>query len=190
MTMTRLLVAALLSALTLGQANAATAPASAPVAASASPAKAKPAARPTAAAASAAAKAAIPFPQALVLIRSTLTSLDQADQTGSYMVMSALGNADFRSANPAEKLATQFAAMRGYNISAILVTEPKFTQLPTIDGKGVLSMAGFYALDPYVLSFRLAYAPESNQWRLAGLAVSLDEVKAAPPGTPVAPKKP
>jgi hypothetical protein len=184
--MTRLLMAALVSALAAGQASAATAPASAPGAASAAQAKA----RPTAAPRPAAAKAAIPFPQALVLIRSTLTSLDQADQTGSYMVMSALGNADFRSANPAEKLATQFAAMRGYNISAILVTEPKFTQLPTIDGKGVLSMAGFYALDPYVLSFRLAYAPESNQWRLAGLAVSLDEVKAAPPGTPVAPKKP
>jgi hypothetical protein len=187
--MTRLLMAALVSALAAGPAGAATAPASAPGAASAAPAKARPTAAPRPAAA-AAAKAAIPFPQALVLIRSTLTSLDQADQTGSYMVMSALGNADFRSANPAEKLATQFAAMRGYNISAILVTEPKFTQLPTVDAKGVLSMAGFYALDPYVLSFRLAYAPESNQWRLAGLAVSLDEVKAAPPGTPAAPKKP
>jgi hypothetical protein len=180
--MTRLLIAALVSALAAGQANAATAPAPAPGPASAAPAKAKPAA--------AAVKAAIPFPQALVLIRSTLTSLDQADQTGSYMVMSALGNADFRSANTAEKLAKQFAAMRGYNISAILVTEPKFTQLPTVDAKGFLSMAGFYALDPYVLSFWLAYAPESTQWRLAGLAVSLDEVKPAGPAAPAAPKKP
>ena len=59
--------------------------------------------------ATAAAQPALPFPQAMILIRSALTALQQADETNDYSVLNALGSTSFRTANPPARLAQTFA---------------------------------------------------------------------------------
>jgi hypothetical protein len=123
------------------------------------------------------AQAALPFPQALILIRSDLVALQQANDTGIYATLAALGTQRFQADNPPAKLAQTFAPLRSYNLSSVLVLEPKFTQLPTLHPDHSMAMAGFFTSDGYVISFELAYAPENGRWRLAAINV---RIRSAP----------
>ncbi|MDH7975258.1 hypothetical protein QH494_23990 [Sphingomonas sp. AR_OL41] len=133
------------------------------------------AARPSAptAPAQAAAQPALPFPQALILIRASLTALEQANETGIYATLGALGTQRFQADNPPQKLAMTFAPLRDYNISSVLVLEPKFTQLPQLRPDSSMAMAGFFVSDGYRINFQLAYAAEKGRWRLAAINVGI-----------------
>lgn len=128
----------------------------------------------------AATQPALPFPQAMILIRSALTALQQANETNSYVVLNALGSTGFRTANPPARLAQTFASLRQYNLASILVLEPQFTQLPQIDAQGQLTMEGFFLADGYRIAFRLIYVPENSRWRLFGLSAGVTPVTPAP----------
>ena len=136
------------------------------------------AAQPTAPAAQPA-QPVLPYPQALILIRSALSSLQDADDTGDYDVLYGLGNQAFRAANPPQKLATTFAGVRAYNLKSVLVLEPQFTQLPQLDQNGMMTMSGFFVSDSYRINFSLVFAPENNQWRLFGLSAGVQPTQAA-----------
>lgn len=133
--------------------------------------------------AQAAAKPVIGYAQALILIRSSLVALQQADETGDYSVLYGLGSAGFRQINPPEKLSQTFAGMRRYNIGAVLVLEPQFSQAPQLDANGMLAMAGVFSVEGFHINFRLIYAPEDGHWRLFGISVRVQ----VPPGTQAAP---
>jgi hypothetical protein len=148
----------------------------------AAPAKA-PAPAPAKAAALTEPAAALPYPAALVLVRSALIAVQQANETGDYSVLSALGGREFNASNPPEKLAQSLAPLRNYNLASVLITEPRFTQPPMLDAKGLMTMEGFFLSEGYRISFRLAYGPQSGRWRLAGLAAGV-----APITPPAAPK--
>jgi hypothetical protein len=116
---------------------------------------------------------ALPFPQALILIRSDLVALQQANETGIYATLSALGTQRFQADNPPAKLAQTFAPLRNYNLNSVLVLEPKFTQLPQLRPDHSMAMAGFFASDGYRITFQLAYAAENGRWRLAAINVGI-----------------
>ena len=128
----------------------------------------------------------LPFPQAMILIRSSLLALQQADETGDYDVLYGLGAKSFQQANPPQKLSQTFAAMRPYNINSVLVLEPEFTQVPVLDKDGLLIMAGYFNGDGYRINFQLAYQPENDHWKLFGISAGVQPV---PPAAPAAPAK-
>ncbi len=121
----------------------------------------------------------LPFPQAMILIRSSLSALQQADETGDYNVLYALGAKGFQQANPPQKLGQTFAALRAYNINSVLVLEPQFTQVPVLDKDGLLVMAGYFVSEGYHINFQLAYQAEGDHWKLFGISAGLQPAPAA-----------
>src|ERR1017187_4037804 len=85
----------------------------------------------------------------LILIRSTLLALDQANKTGNYTVLRDLGAPGFQ-ANSDARLAEIFAAQRRdkLDLSGIAVLDPQLTLLPEIDANGMMRMAGFFPSVP------------------------------------------
>ena len=120
--------------------------------------------------------APITYPQALILIRSTLAALQHADETGNYATLQALGNQSFRASNSAEKLAQAFAPLRPYNVISVLILEPKFTLLPVLRGSNLV-MAGFFANEGYHINFQLAYGAEGGRWHLSQINVGIQSAK-------------
>jgi hypothetical protein len=121
----------------------------------------------------------------LILVRSTLLALDQANKTGNYTVLRDLGAPDFQN-NSAARLAEIFAQQRRDNIdlSGVAVIDPQLTLLPQIEPNGMMRMAGFFPSVPTQVNFELAYAPVGGRWRLFALAVSFGQAAPAAPQPP------
>jgi hypothetical protein len=124
----------------------------------------------------------------LILIRSTILALDQANKTGNYTVLRDLGAPGFQ-ANNAARLAEIFASQRRDNLdlSGVAVIDPQLTILPQIEANGMMRMAGFFPSVPQQVNFEMLFAPVGGQWRLFGLSVNIGQsgpVAPQPPGTP------
>ncbi|WP_035684139.1 hypothetical protein [Bradyrhizobium sp. Cp5.3] len=121
----------------------------------------------------------------LIMIRSSLLALDQANKTGNYTVLRDLGAPGFQ-VNTAAKLAEIFAKQRNDNIdlSGVAALDPQLTVLPQIEGNGMLHMAGFFPSVPPQVNFELLFAPVGGQWRLFGLSVNLGQAAPVPPAAP------
>jgi hypothetical protein len=124
----------------------------------------------------------------LILIRSTLLALDQANKTGNYTVLRDLGSPAFQT-NTAARLAEIFASQRKDNIdlSGVVVLDPQLVLLPQIEANGMMHMAGFFPSVPTQVNFEMAFAPVDRQWRLFGVSVSFGQ--AAPVAPPAAEAK-
>jgi hypothetical protein len=124
----------------------------------------------------------------IILIRSTLLALDDANKTGNYSVLRDLAAPGFQQVNNDAGLAQIFAAERKGNLdlSGVAVLEPQLTVLPQIEANGMMRMAGFFPSAPTQVNFELLYAPVNRQWRLMGLSVSLGQTApvAPAPATP------
>ncbi|PDQ22480.1 hypothetical protein CN311_03570 [Mesorhizobium sanjuanii] len=121
----------------------------------------------------------------LILTRSALLALDQANKTGNYTVLRDLGSPHFQT-NSAAQLGDIFANQRkqGVDFSAVAVLEPQLTLLPQIEPNGMLHMAGFFPSVPLQVNFELLFEPVSRQWKIFGVSVNLT------PGGPQAPETP
>src|SRR5216683_4832534 len=121
----------------------------------------------------------------LILVRSTLLALDQANRTGNYTVLRDLGSPDFQN-NSAARLAEIFTQQRHDNIdlSGVAVIDPQLTLLPQIEPNGMMRMAGFFPSVPTQVNFELVFAPVGGRWRLFALSVSFGQA------APVAPQLP
>ena len=121
----------------------------------------------------------------LILIRSALLALDQANKTGNYTVLRDLGGPNFQ-ANTAARLAEIFAQQRRDNIdlSGVAVIDPQLTLLPQIEANGMMQMAGFFPSVPTQVNFELAYEPVGGRWRLFALSVSFGQAAPAAPQPP------
>ena len=119
----------------------------------------------------------------LILVRSTLLALDQANRTGNYTVLRDLGAPAFGATNSAARLGDVFASERrdGLDLSGVSVLEPQLTLLPQIETNGLLHMSGFFPSVPKQVNFELLYAAVNGQWRLFGISVNLG------PAGPIAP---
>lgn len=82
----------------------------------------------------------------LILVRSTLIALDQANKTGNYSVLRDLGSPDFQRENSDARLAEVFASQRkaDLDLAAALVLEPTITLPPQVEKNGLLHLAGFF----------------------------------------------
>ena len=128
----------------------------------------------------------------LILIRSSLLALDQANKTGNYTVLRDIGAPGFQS-NTAARLGEIFAKLRNDNLdlSGVAVIDPQLSLLPQIEANGLMHMAGFFPSVPNQVNFDLAFAPVNGQWRLFGISVSIGQSgPAAPEPPPVAQQYP
>ncbi len=144
----------------------------APAIADTKPAKAVPVTAP------ANAQIQMPPPEAMIImIRSSLVALSQANVTGNYQVLNALGSENFRAANPPARLAQLFAPFRTNNIdlAPVVFVTPQLSQQPKItDGK--LRMIGFFPTQPMRVDYDLQFEPSGGTWKLFGLSVNLNAV--------------
>jgi hypothetical protein len=125
----------------------------------------------------------------IILIRSALLALDQANKTGNYTVLRDLGAPGFQ-VNTAAKLAEIFAKQRNDNLdlSGVAAIDPQLSLLPQIEANGMLRMGGFFPSVPTQVNFELVFAPVNGQWRLYGISVNLGQaVPAAPQPQAAAP---
>ncbi|MDF2120424.1 hypothetical protein PY365_33165 [Roseiarcaceae bacterium H3SJ34-1] len=118
----------------------------------------------------------------LILIRSTLLALDQANKTGNYTVLRDLGAPAFQ-VNTAARLAEIFAKQRSDNLdlSGVAAIDPQLSLLPQIEPNGLMRMSGFFPSVPSQVNFDLAFAPVNGQWRLFGLSVALGQAAPVAP---------
>lgn len=123
----------------------------------------------------------------LILVRSTLVALDQANKTGNYTVLRDLGAPGFQT-NTAARLSEIFASLRRDNLdlSGVAALDPQLSVLPEIGANGMMHMAGFFPSAPTQINFDLVYAPVNGQWRLFGISVGLGQAAPTPPTPPPA----
>jgi hypothetical protein len=120
----------------------------------------------------------MPPPEAMIiLIRAHLVALSQANQTNNYTVLNGLGSADFRKANPPERLSQIFAPFRTNNIdlAPVVFITPQLSQQPIMEN-GRLRLIGFFPTQPMRLDYDLTFEPSNGVWRLFGLSVNLTNV--------------
>ncbi|MCR6672483.1 hypothetical protein [Devosia ginsengisoli] len=124
----------------------------------------------------------------LILVRTALLALDQANKTGNYTVLRDLGSPGFQ-ANSAAQLGEIFASQRanGLDLAGVAVLEPQLTVLPQIRGDGMLRMAGFFPSVPTQVNFDLLFTPTNRQWRLFGISINLTQGGPVAPEAPLAP---
>ena len=125
----------------------------------------------------------------LILIRTTLIALQQANQTGNYAVLYGISAPGFQSVNSPERLSQIFANLRAKNfdLSGVVVLEPQLTVLPVLYSNGVMRMAGFFPSAPMQVSFELQFIAVQGQWRLLGIGVDVGSAIPAPMETPQSP---
>jgi hypothetical protein len=123
----------------------------------------------------------VPAPEAMVImIRSSLLALSQANLTNNYSVLSGLGSAGFKAANSPERLAQLFQSFRANQIdmNPVVYVSPQQTHQPAITG-GKLRLIGIFPTAPMRVNYDLSFEPEQGVWKLQGISVNLAEAQSA-----------
>ncbi len=119
----------------------------------------------------------------LILVRTTLIAVDQANETGNYTVLRDLAAPSFQDSNTDARLGEIFASLRNQklDLSGIVVLDPQLTLLPQIESTGAMHMAGFFPSVPTQINFELAYVAVAGRWRLSGISVGVASSSPVPP---------
>jgi hypothetical protein len=120
----------------------------------------------------------LPPPEAMIiLIRSSIVALSQANVTNNYAVLNALGSQTFRANNPPAQLANVFQSFRANQIdlTPVVYINPQLTVQPTLDG-GKMRLVGNFPSQPMQVNFDLTFEPDGGVWKLFGLGVNLSPV--------------
>jgi hypothetical protein len=123
----------------------------------------------------------MPPPEAMIImIRSSLVALSQANTTNNYAVLNALGSDSFRQANPPARLAQIFAPFRTNNIdlAPVVFVTPQLSQQPKIEN-GRLHLVGYFPTQPMQVLYDVQYEPSNGIWKLYGLSVNLNAAPQA-----------
>jgi hypothetical protein len=137
---------------------------------------------------------AMPDAEGIVLLtRTTLTTLNDALQTGNFTVLRDRAAPGFRDANSAARLGQIFAglAQRGIDLAAVSILAPQLDRTPAIDPQsGLLNIKGHFPGQPVRIDFELLFQPVAGRWRVLGLSVQpVSTTAAAPAPADKAPEK-
>src|SRR4029079_17755812 len=122
----------------------------------------------------------------VLLVRTTLITLNDALQTDNFTVLRDIAAPGFREANTAARLAQTFSDLSRKNIdlSAVTVITPQLTEPPSLDPeKGMLRLKGFFPGEPVQINFELLYQAVDGRWRLFGLSVQPSSSSKTTPQT-------
>ncbi|NJN72017.1 MAG: hypothetical protein HC799_03975 [Limnothrix sp. RL_2_0] len=111
------------------------------------------------------------------LIKSSLISLNQANQTNNYSVVRALGSPGFQNNNSEQDLRDIFTGIReaGLDFSAISEYEPLFSSDPVLDESNSLLVQGHFPTNPNI-EFNLLYQLVNGQFRVDTFTVGIQPV--------------
>jgi hypothetical protein len=120
----------------------------------------------------------------VLLIRTTLLTLNDAVQTGNFTVLRDRAAPGFRDANTAARLGVIFSdlAQRGVDLAAVSILSPELAEAPAIDPKSkLLRIKGHFPGRPVRIEFDLLFQSVEGRWLLFGLSVQpVSLVEAAP----------
>ena len=107
------------------------------------------------------------------LIWSTMLTVEDANRTGNYSVLRALGSQAFQIGNPPQALQQVFSGLRatGLDLSTTLLVPPTYTQAPTVMQEGVFRVQGLFQLRPRAVGFDLYYQWEQGRWKIYGIDI-------------------
>ena len=110
----------------------------------------------------------------LMLVRSTLVALNQANFTGNYSVLHDLGTPHLQATHSPAQLGIAFTNLREQklDLSRVLLLSPDLTEPPTIAGDGTLRLAGVFPTRPVQITFVMTFRPIAGIWCIEGLSVS------------------
>ncbi len=121
----------------------------------------------------------MPRPETMIImIRSSLVALSQANITNNYSVLNQLGSGNFRKANPPARLAQLFNSFRTNKIdlAPVVFVTPQLSKQPAIVN-GKLHLVGNFPTQPMRVDFDLKFEPSNGIWKLFGLSVDLNRVQ-------------
>jgi hypothetical protein len=121
----------------------------------------------------------------VLLLRTTLVTLNDAVQTGNFTVLRDMGAPAFSEANSAARLSQSFSdlASKRIDLSPVTVIAPQLTEPPGLDQqKGMLHLKGYFPGNPVQINFEVLYQSVGGRWRLFGLSVQ----SGTPAPTPAA----
>jgi hypothetical protein len=125
---------------------------------------------------------------AVVLIRSIVIALNQANLTGNYSVLRDISAPGFQQGNSFAQISTVFAELRNRHIdlAPVAAIDPRLFKPATIDKRGMLRLTGFFASRPEQVNFDLAFQKVEEEWRLFGIGLNTSREEAssgAPPAS-------
>ncbi len=122
----------------------------------------------------------VPKPEAmLLLMRTILIALDQANKTGNYTVLRDLSAPSFQARNSAARLSEIFSQLRksGADLSAISITTPELIKSPVVNQNNQLQFVGAFPIAPSHVAFQLTFVPVRGHWRMVSISVGLRKPK-------------
>jgi hypothetical protein len=125
----------------------------------------------------------VPIDQALLLVRTTLLALNDANRSGNYTVLRDLASPTFQARNTAADLGIVFAEMRKNNLSllGLLLLSPQLASTPELDGDGRLRLSGYVPIRPQQITFDLMFEQSAGQWKLLNISISTPQDQASTP---------
>jgi hypothetical protein len=132
---------------------------------------------------------AIPAPPVLLLlVRTTLVALNQANFTGNYTVLHALATPALQAKVSPVQLGIAFTELREkhLDLSPVLLISPQLTEAPELAPDGALRLAGVFKTAPEQISFATIFRPVGGVWRIEALSVQAVAVPAPHPPQPAA----
>jgi hypothetical protein len=111
----------------------------------------------------------------LILIRTSLLTLNDAILTGNFTVLRDRVAPSVRDQNPAHQLYRVFARLieQKVDLRATAILTPEMTAVPAIDDNGHLDLKGvFRASDGTGLNFHLLFESVHGRWLLYGASVN------------------
>jgi hypothetical protein len=115
----------------------------------------------------------------ILLLRTTLLTLNDAIQTGNFTVLRDRGAPGFREGNSAALLSAAFADLsrRGIDLSAVSVIVPQLTEAPTLSpADATLRLKGFFPGQPVRIDFEVHYQVVEGRWHVLRLSVQPTDV--------------
>jgi hypothetical protein len=125
----------------------------------------------------------------LILIRTSLLTLNDAIQTGNFTVLRDRVAPSVRDQNPAHQLYQVFARLieQKVDLRGTAILAPEITDVPAIDENGRLNLKGvFRASDGTGLSFHLLFESVRGHWLLYGASVNTVPAANLPDAAPPA----
>ena len=119
----------------------------------------------------------------VLLLRTTLNTLNDALQTGNFTVLRDMGAPGFRDANSAAGLSQSFSelASKKLDLSAVSVIAPELTQPPALDqAKSMLHLKGYFPGNSVQINFDVLYQAVDGRWRVFELSVNPGPPSGAP----------
>jgi hypothetical protein len=108
------------------------------------------------------------------MIKSSLISLNHANQARDYSFLRKLASSDFQRRNVEEELTRIFRPIRDANIDFSVITEydPVFLSVPALDERNNLVVTGYFPTTPRI-DFEMTYQFVNGAFRVDTLSLGI-----------------